>query len=157
MNIDIEAIRARNEARKRGPASEPNSALVALDIDALLEALDEAQVEAKRLVEENADLRASAELWRDLYEAHVRRAITSGIDLERFERECPPDVKDYYAALDRIAVLAEALEGMLRDCEVCAGKALSSFQESGRTEEACRRCDRALGVLQAAMAARSRG
>ena len=73
MRIDIELLRARNDARRRGDAPGVDVASD-VDIDALLEALDEAERELLRLREDNEDLRASAELWADLYTARLERA-----------------------------------------------------------------------------------
>ena len=75
MRIDIELLRARNDARRRGDAAGVDVASD-VDIDALLEALDEAERELLRLREDNEDLRASAELWADLYTASL--VATSG-------------------------------------------------------------------------------
>ena len=73
MRIDIELLRARNEARRRGDARDVDVACD-IDIDALLDALHEAEGELVRLQEDNEDLRASAELWADLYAASLERA-----------------------------------------------------------------------------------
>ena len=53
MKADIAAIRARNERRRQGSDA---STVCAEDIDALLDALDQALAETARLREEHADL-----------------------------------------------------------------------------------------------------
>ena len=90
------------------------------DVEELLRALDDVQEELRQLTEDRADLLASAERWADLYAASVDRANAAEALLQRLA-DVPADVQRYYALLDTIAVLTEAVENLVRDCAECAG------------------------------------
>lgn len=153
MNIDIEQLRARNAARRGGRGEVPPSPA---EIEELLRELDAVQEELRRLTEERADLQASAERWADLYAANVDRANAAEALLKRLA-DVPADVQRYYALLDTIAVLTEALENLVRECSECAdayaGKLLERAQERW-----CGRCAKAVDALRATgMALLNRG
>jgi hypothetical protein len=134
MKADIAAIRARNERRRQGPDA-PSAC--AEDIDALLDALDQALAETARLREEHADLHASAVLWADLYSS-CAAAITEG---------APAHVQEYAKLLESIRVLREAVEGFLRECMTCAPWDVARvFDMTPR--EMCDRCLRAVSALR---------
>lgn len=125
MEFDIEAIRARQRARREGtdgPACEE-------DIDALLEALDDAIRELARLREDNDDLRGSATIWADLYEASV---ATQG---SRFRE-----------LLDAITTLREALEELLLECAACVPRHAGNLRDFP-VGEFCARCAKAANAL----------
>ena len=144
MPIDIEAIRARNEARREGRAPACATACPE-DVDTLLEALIEARRELHRLGEDNEDLRASAVMWADLYAACAERSST---EVLQSPRRAPLPSKEYEAALDAIAVLTEAIEALVQDCARCA-------VQRGRvsdviTDQLCETCARAVTALREA-------
>jgi hypothetical protein len=152
MNIDIERLRARNDARRGGRSEAPPSPA---EIDDLFRALDDVQEELRRMTEDRADLLASAELWADLYAASVDRANAAEAMLQRLA-DVPSDVQRYYALLDTIAVLSEAVENMVRECAECAGIHGGQIFERAR-EGRCDRCARALDALRATLEWRSSG
>ena len=149
-NIDIEQLRARNAARRGGHGEvAPGPA----EIEELLRALDAVQQELRGLTEERADLKASAELWADLYAASVDRANAAEALLKRLA-DVPFDVQRYYALLDTIAVLTEALENLVRDCAECAGAHVGHVLERAQ-EGWCERCAKAVDALRVTLAWRS--
>jgi hypothetical protein len=131
MSIDLEALRARNAARRQGHPT-PISICLA-DIDELVQALDAARAEVRRLREENEDLHASAELWANLYASSVERANAA--------------TDHYHAALDAVAVLTEALEETIRECAQCGVDVAARLAEAAR-ERFCERCVRAFDALR---------
>ena len=137
MPIDIDLLRARNEARRRGTPEAHVTCEV--DIDVLLESLETAEAELARLHQDNEDLRASADLWADLYTASLDRA-------NALEAQWPPD---YVRARDAVLVLREALDAFVRDCGLCAPA------RGGRVWDApadtfCANCTRAVAALDTA-------
>jgi hypothetical protein len=150
MSIDIDQLRARNNARRSGGTETPPGPA---DFEELLRALDAAEAELRRLTQEHADLQASAELWADLYSASVDRANAAEETLRRLAA-APTDVQRYYALVDTIGVLTEAMEGLLRDCGDCAGSYGGKVLERAR-EAWCGRCVKAVDALRATLAWRS--
>ena len=146
MKIDIERLRARNAARRGGPAEAPPSPA---DFEELLHALDEVQEELRRLTVDRSDLLASAERWADLYAASVDRANVAEALLQRFA-DVPADVQRYYALVDTIAVLTEAVETLVRECADCAGACGEQVLERAR-EGWCGRCVKAVDALRATL------
>lgn len=144
MNIDIERLRARNDARRGGRAE---TAASPADVHELLRALEEAQEELRRLTVDRADLLASAERWADLYAASVDRANVAEAMLQRLA-DVPADVQRYYALLDAIAVLTEAVENLVRECADCAGDYGGQILERAR-DGWCGRCVKAVDALRA--------
>lgn len=140
MRIDIEMLRARNEARRRGDAE--SHVACDVDIDALLEALDEAERELARLQEDNEDLRASAELWADLYAASLERANT--LEQEKATARLPPE---YERAREAVVVLREALDAFIRDCNLCAPAHAGKWHDAA-PDSFCANCTRAVAALQ---------
>ena len=130
MKADIAAIRARNERRRQGTDA---SSACAEDIDALLDALDQALAEAARLREEHADLHASAVIWANLYSACASTA--------------PPHVHEYSQLIESIRVLREAVEGFLRECMTCAPWDVARVLDM-TPREMCDRCLRAVSALR---------
>jgi hypothetical protein len=149
MSIDIDTLRARNDARRSGRTEAPPSPA---DVEELLTALDDVQQELRRLTRDRADLLASAELWADLYAANVDRANAAEAVVRRLT-DVPADVQRYYALLDTIGVLRETVEGIVRDCAQCAMPAGPVSQRD--REAACARCARAVDALRAALDWRS--
>ncbi len=150
MDIDIELLRARNDALRAGRADAPPGPA---DIDELLRALDDVKAELRQMTADRADLLASAERWADLYAASVSRANAAEALLQRLA-EVPGDVQRYYALLDTIAVLTEAVEDMVRDCAECAAAYRGHILE--RSQEGwCGRCARAVDALRATLEWRS--
>jgi hypothetical protein len=150
MPVDIDAIRARNAARRKG---EPhaNGACVS-DVHALIDALESAQQELARLREDAGDLRASAELWAEFYTATVDRANdrarTGEASVEaplREGRGTDADRRRLEAATDTVAVLREALEAVVQDCASCAAE-----RRTGDHADSCARCARAIDALRKA-------
>jgi hypothetical protein len=150
MNIDIELLRARNDARRSGRTDMPASPA---DIDALLRELDDVQAELRRVTADRDDLVASAELWADLYASSVDRANAAEAMLQRLA-EVPADVQRYYALLDTIAVLTEAVENLVRECGECAGAYEGRVLERA-PEGWCGRCAKAVHALRATLEWRS--
>ena len=134
MKADIAAIRARNERRRQG--SDARSAC-AEDIDALLDALDQALAESARLREEHADLHASSMIWANLYSACAGAPA----------QDAPPHVHEYAQLLESIRVLREAIEGFLRECITCAPWDISRLFDM-TPREMCDRCLRAVTALR---------
>jgi hypothetical protein len=150
MNIDIDLLRARNDARRRGGGERPPSAV---DVDDLLRALDDAQTELRQLKADRADLMASAELWADLYTATVDRANAAEEALRRLA-EVPGDVQRYYALLDSVVVLREALEGLVLECADCAESHAGGILERP-LDGCCARCAKAVDALRTTLEWRS--
>jgi hypothetical protein len=150
MNMDIELLRARNDARRGGRAGGPPSPP---DIDELLRTLDDVQGELRRMTADRADLLASAERWADLYAASVDRANAAEAMLRQLA-DVPADVQRYYALLDMIAVLTEAVENLVRECAECAGTYDEHILERA-PERRCDRCARAVDALRATLEWRS--
>jgi multidrug resistance efflux pump len=150
MNIDIELLRARNDARRRGGGERPPSAV---DVEELLRALDDAQTELRQLKADRADLMASAELWADLYSATVDRANAAEAVLRRLA-EVPGDVQRYYALLDSVVVLREALESLVHDCTECAESHVGGILERAQ-DGWCGRCAKAVDALRTTLEWRS--
>jgi hypothetical protein len=150
MNIDIERLRASNDARRGGRAEAVESPA---DVQSLLRALDDVQEELRRLKADRADLLASAERWADLYTASVDRANVAEAMLRRLA-DVPADVQRYYALLDTIAVLTEAVENLVRECAECAGAHAGKLLERAR-EGMCARCATAVDALRATLEWRS--
>ena len=142
MRIDIEMLRARNEARRLGTVE--SHVACDIDIDALLEALDEAERELARLQEDNEDLRASAELWADLYTASLERA--NALAKEKAATPLPPE---YEKARDAVVVLREALDAFIRECSLCAPARVGQWHDAA-PDSFCANCTRAVTALQAA-------
>lgn len=140
MKVDIEALRQRNDARKRGDRTNPPCEL---DVDALIQVLTSAQHEIDSLSEQNADLKASAALWSNLYEKNVRRANEAEAKSAVAER---PAAERYLIALDVVEVLKEALTAVVEDCPHCIVHAPASRTEAA---ERCERCARAVTALDA--------
>ena len=134
MKADIAAIRARNERRRQG--SDAPSACVE-DIDALLDALDQALAETARFREEHADLHASSVMWANLYSACAGTTA----------QDAPPHVHEYSQLLESIRVLREAIEGFLRDCVTCAPWDVARLFDM-TPREMCDRCLRAVSALR---------
>jgi hypothetical protein len=155
MAIDLDALRARNAARRAQRASISSYEACLDDIDALLDALDSAHRELQLLKDEHADLEGSAEIWASLYAASVHRANAAEAQVQEKTAEIPALVQRYYAALDTIAVLTEAVESAVRDCLVCAAGAVNQEERAGISER-CGKCSRALAALQAAAAKATR-
>lgn len=143
MRIDIELLRARNEARRRGDARDVDVACD-IDIDALLDALHEAEGELVRLQEDNEDLRASAELWADLYAASLERA-----NAQEQANAAPRLPVDYEKARDAVVVLRDALDAFIRDCNLCAPARVGQWQDAA-PDSFCANCTRAVAALQTA-------
>jgi hypothetical protein len=150
MNIDIEGLRARNNARRGGLTDAPANTA---DVELLLRALAETQEELRQLTEERADLLASAGMWADLYAASVDRANAVEALLQRLA-DVPADVQRYYGLLDTIAVLTEAVENLVRDCTECAGAYGGHVLERAQ-EHWCGRCATAVDALRATLEWRS--
>lgn len=142
MRIDIEMLRARNEARRRGEADAHVACDV--DIDALLEALAEAERELERLHEDNDDLRASAELWADLYTASLERA--NALQHANGAVKLPPE---YEKARDAVMVLRAALDAFIRDCNLCSPVRVGTWHDAA-PDSFCANCTRAVAALQTA-------
>lgn len=134
MKADIAAIRARNERRRQGSDA---PSVCAEDIDALLDALDQALAETTRLREEHADLHASSVMWANLYSACVNAPAQGA----------PPHVHEYSQLLESIRVLREAIEGFLRECMTCAPWDVSRLFDM-TPREMCDRCLRAMSALR---------
>lgn len=143
MPIDIEMIRARNEARRRATAPTVDVAYE-FDVDTLLEALEAAERELARLHEDNEDLRASANLWADLYTASVERA--NALAEQVVALTLPPE---YQKARDAVLVLREALDAFIRDCGICAPVRVGEPWDAP-PDSFCSNCQRAVAALQAA-------
>jgi hypothetical protein len=150
MNIDIERLRARNDARRGGRAEAAPSPA---DFEELLRALDSVQEELRRMTVDRADLLASAERWADLYAASVDRANIAEARLQRLA-EVPTDIQRYYALVDTIAVLTEAVENLVRECADCAGAYAGQLLERA-PEGFCGRCLKAVDALRATLEWRS--
>jgi hypothetical protein len=150
MSIDIELLRARNDARRGGRTDTQASPA---DIDELLRELDDVQAELRRVTAEREDLIASAELWADLYASSVDRANAAEAMLRRLA-DVPADVQRYYALLDTIAVLTEAVENLVRECGECAGAYGGRVLERA-PEGWCHRCAKAVDALRATLEWRS--
>ena len=150
MSIDIELLRARNEARRGGRTDTPASPA---DIDELLRALDDVQAELRRMTADREDLLASAELWADLYASSVDRANAAEAMLRRLA-DVPADVQRYYALIDTIAVLTETMENLVHECGKCAGASGGHVLERAR-EGWCDRCAKAVDALRATLEWRS--
>lgn len=150
MSIDIELLRARNEARRGGRTDTPVSPA---DIEELLRELDDVQAELRRVTTDREDLLASAELWADLYASSVDRANAAEAMLRRLA-DVPADVQRYYALLDTIAVLTEAVENLVRECGECAGAYGGRVLERA-PEGWCHRCAKAVDALRATLEWRS--
>lgn len=119
-----------------------------MDVDALLAALEQAERELARLHEDNEDLRASSELWADLYTASVERA-------NALEERCaalalPPE---YAKARDAVVVLREALDAFVRDCGICAPARVGDVWDAP-PDSFCPNCSRAVAALRSARRAR---
>ena len=146
MPVDIEAIRARNAARRRG---EPHAdGACVSDIHALVDALERAQQELAGLREDVGDLRASAELWADFYIATVDRANAGDAPVEapaQERRERDADRRRLAVAADTVAVLREALETVVQDCASCAAE-----RRTADHADSCARCARAVDALRKA-------
>jgi hypothetical protein len=142
MPIDIEAIRSRNEARRHGRTAEGERHCEA-DVEVLLEALADAERELHRLREDNADLRASSEIWANLYTGAVERANAA-------TRPCPPHAvsADYEIVRDKVAVLREAIDALVRECARCASERAGQLANVP-LERFCGTCARAVAALAA--------
>ena len=148
MHLDLDAVRARNQARKAGTleARVPCE----WDVDALVDALAAAHRELDQLREQNADLEASSALWSRLYEQNVQRANTAE---QRLAVSGSPSAQEYYRARDKVDVLAEALASLLEDCPTCH-LAESGPATDSEDAERCTRCARAIDALGAVRRAR---
>jgi hypothetical protein len=152
MPIDMDALRARISARKAGqPQGRPDDDTLDSDLETLMSALEEARADVRRLTEEDEDLRGSAEIWVRLYDASLLRANRAEAELKVLRRNLPPNVQQLYEAMDRVALLTEAVSIVVKECDVCARSIEDrAAPHDDRTSEACGRCRRALGVLQSA-------
>lgn len=151
MAIDVDALWARIRARQAtDPQESHDQEAVNVDLETLLSALEEARADVKRLSEEHDDLRESAEIWIRLYDASILRANRAEGDLKRLRRDLPTNVQHLYDALDRVAILTEAINRVVKDCDVCARTASDSPALSEKTMEACVRCQSALDALRSA-------
>jgi hypothetical protein len=141
MMADIAAIRARNERRRQGSDAPSACAedvdALAVDIDALLEALEQALAETARLREEHADLHASSVIWANLYSACAGAAAPNA----------PPHVHEYSQLIESIRVLREAIEGFLRECMTCAPWDITRLLDM-TPRQMCDRCVRAVSALR---------
>jgi hypothetical protein len=147
IDIDIEAIRSRNEARRHGRTAAGERACEA-DVEALLEALAAAERELHRLHEDNEDLRASSEIWADLYVGAVERANAPAASAPARSSRA-----EYEIARDKVAVLREALDALVRECDRCApGRA--GEVANVPLEQFCEICARAVAALSATRAER---
>jgi len=149
MTIEVDALMARIRARKKSGDCADGDA-VDSDLETLVDALVQARAEVRRLTEEDEDLRGSAEIWVQLYDASIQRANTAEAELKRLRRDLPANVQQLYEAMDRVDTLTEAIAGVVRECEVCARHAQDKTALAERTSEACIRCKRALDLLQSA-------
>jgi hypothetical protein len=144
--VDIDAIRARNAARRKG---EPHAdGACVSDVHALIDALERAQQELARLREDVGDLRASAELWADFYTATVDRANAGEASVEapaHERRATDADRRRLEVAADTVAVLREALEAVVQDCAGCAAE-----RRTANHAHSCDRCARAVDALRKA-------
>jgi hypothetical protein len=146
MNVDLEAIRTRARERRTATSTDAGNGQAESDMEALLGALAEAQAEVTRQAQEDEELRGSAEIWIRLYEANVRRANRAEAEATRLRRSLPGYVQDLYERLDRVTLLTDAINDVVRDCEICAQRANSSVSASA--VDACARCQRALDALR---------
>lgn len=132
--IDLDVIRSRQLARLAGEPPASNEPSVEDDLQSVLDAARQYVDEAERLGALTNDLQASAELWARLYEANVRRANRAEAERVRLTE-----------ALDRAprpALVAEALEALVRTCQICARGRLPRHDEP-----MCSRCAEAMDVL----------
>jgi hypothetical protein len=146
MNVDLEAIRTRARERRTATSTDERRGEAESDLEALLGALAEAQADVTRLAQEDDELRESAEIWIRLYEGNVRRANRAEAEVMRLRRSLPRYVQDLYERLDRVTLLTDVINDVVRDCEVCAQRANSSV--STGAVDACARCQRALDALR---------
>ena len=153
--MDVESIEAREHRRHTQPSHDcPDREAVHSDIQALIDELTRARASVRQLTENDADLRASAEIWCQLYDASVARANAAEAAAARLRRDpseppLPDNVKSLYAALDRVVELTDVLGTVVRECEVCARRACDAAGISAQTSEACVRCIQALEALDA--------
>jgi hypothetical protein len=148
-NSDIDDIAARREDRRTHPSHEcPDAPSIDADILILIDELTRARAHVQLLMENEGDLRASAEIWCRLYEASVGRANAAEAAANQARETLPDVVKQLYAALDRVAALTDALGSVVRECTVCAQNPCDAAAVSRITTEVCRRCTRALEALQ---------
>jgi hypothetical protein len=146
MATDIERIEARQRRRETHPSHDcPDRQAVGADIQFLIDELTAARQAVARLTEDDADLRASAEIWCRLYEAALERASAAEAAIAR-SPDLPGPVQALYDALDRVADLTNALGAVVRECAVCA-RASEGSMISQVASEACARCSRALEAL----------
>ncbi len=151
MSTDLDAIRERSRTRRATPSHDcPDRPVVEADIDTLVKELETAHAEVRRLTGNDADLRASADIWCRLYEQSVARANAAERRAELLAQHHPDKVKELYAALDRAARVSEQVAEVIRECEACARNGCKSASASPGTSEACRRCAKALEALKAA-------
>ena len=141
MPIDIEAIRSRNEARRSGRPGQDERHCEA-DVETLLDALEGAQRELHRLHEDNDDLRASSEIWADLYSGAIARANAPATLPERAA------ATDYEVIRDKVAVLREAIDTIVRECARCAAGRAGQLTNVP-LERFCGTCARAVAALTA--------
>ena len=141
MPIDIEAIRSRNEARRSGRTAAEERHCEA-DVETLLDALEAAQRELHRLHEDNEDLRASSEIFADLYAGAIERVNASTARSERAA------ATDYEVIRDKVAVLREAIDTIVRECARCAAGRAGQLANVP-LERFCGTCARAVAALTA--------
>lgn len=142
IDIDIEAIRSRNEARRLGRTAAGEESCET-DVEALLDALDAAESELQRLHEDNGDLRASSEIWADLYAGAMERANASAASHPQRAGS-----SDYEIVRDKISVLREAIEALVRECSRCAAGRAGQLANVP-VERFCASCARAVTALTA--------
>jgi hypothetical protein len=151
MTLDIDALRAKVLARRKGAAHDSKDREEAdTDLETLIGALEQARGEVKRLTEEDEDLRGSVEIWIRLYDASLRRARETEAELGRLRQDLPGRVQELYAALDRVADLTDAIHHVVHACETCTQVTQERASVSEHLRAACARCRRALDALQAA-------
>jgi hypothetical protein len=150
MSTDLEDIEARRLDRQAHPSHDcPDAVIVDADIHTLIDELRRSRAEVQLLLEGEADLRASAEIWCRLYEASLARANAAETTAEHVRDTLPDTVKNLYAALDRVAAVTKALGAVVRECSVCARDACDDVATVARTmTDACRRCASAIDALQ---------
>lgn len=146
MSVDVEAIRARARQRRTTLASAARGGEAESDLEALLRALEEAHGEIRQVVQDHDELRESAEIWIRLYVGNVNRANRAEADVSDLRSELPRHVQDLYERLDRVALLSDAINDVVRECEACARDADSSV--SATRVDACPRCQKALEALK---------
>ena len=149
MNIELENIEARRRERQTHPSHPcPDAPIVDADVRTLIDELRRARADVHQLIQDEGDLRASAEIWCRLYEASLDRANALHRQAEQMRGTVPETVRTLYTALDRVTALTASLGAVVRECGVCARNACDAAALAKKATEACRRCAQALEALQ---------